>query len=88
MYIHDTQGAQISNLGAQDGHNTYAIMKTMYPPGYYQNGFVETKALGHIMYVVLLSSYCICICMIYIHIFDMRLYELFDQLLNLQNYIE
>ena len=25
-------------------------MKTMYPPGYHDNGFVETHALGHMMY--------------------------------------
>ena len=25
-------------------------MKTMYPPGYHLNGFVATRALGHIMY--------------------------------------
>ena len=39
-------------------------MKTMCPTGYYQNGFVATQALGHMMYVVLLPSYYICICMI------------------------
>ena len=25
-------------------------MKTMCPPGYHHNGFMETHALGHIMY--------------------------------------
>ena len=30
----------------------YVIMKTMCPPGYHQNGFVATHALGHTMYVV------------------------------------
>ena len=25
-------------------------MKTMCPPGYHHNGFVETHALGHMMY--------------------------------------
>ena len=25
-------------------------MKTMCPPGYHQNGFVATHALGHMMY--------------------------------------
>ena len=28
----------------------YVIMKTMCPPGYHHNGFVETHALGHTMY--------------------------------------
>ena len=28
----------------------YAIMKTMYPPGYHHNDFVATHALGHMMY--------------------------------------
>ena len=64
-YIHDTQSAQI--LQKQDEHNTYAIMKTMCPPGYYQNGCVATLALGHMMYLVLLPSYYICICIIYIY---------------------
>ena len=26
------------------------IIKTMCPPGYHHNGFVETDALGHMMY--------------------------------------
>ena len=26
------------------------LMKTMFPLGYYQNGFVATHALGYIMY--------------------------------------
>ena len=43
--IHNTQKAQISQK--QDGHNIYAIMKTMCPPTYYHNGFVATHALGH-----------------------------------------
>ena len=43
--IHDTQSAQISQK--QDEHNIYAIMKTMCPPGYHQNGFVATHALGY-----------------------------------------
>ena len=43
--IHDTQSAQI--LQKQDGHNTYAIMKTMCPPSFHHNGFVATHALGH-----------------------------------------
>ena len=46
--IHDTQSAQISQK--QDGRNVYAIMKTMCPPGYHHNGFVQTHALGHMMY--------------------------------------
>ena len=28
----------------------YAIMKTMYPPGYHHYGFVATHAPGHMMY--------------------------------------
>ena len=28
----------------------YVIMKTMCPPGYHNNGFVATHALGHMMY--------------------------------------
>ena len=31
-------------------------MKTMCPPGYHQNGFVATHALGHMMYG--LSTLC------------------------------
>ena len=46
--IHDTQSTQISQK--QDGHNIYAIMKTMFPPGYHDNGFLATDALGHMMY--------------------------------------
>ena len=38
--IHDTQSAQISQK--QDERNIYEIMKTMCPPGCYQNGFVAT----------------------------------------------
>ena len=30
--------------------HTYAIMKTMCPPGYYHSDFVDTHALGHMMY--------------------------------------
>ena len=43
--IHDKQSAQISQK--QDERNIYVIMKTMCPPGYHHNGFVETHALGH-----------------------------------------
>ena len=46
--IHDTQSAQISQK--QDERNIYVIMKTMCPPGYHNNGFVATHALGHMMY--------------------------------------
>ena len=46
--IHNTQSAQISHK--QDDRNIYVIMKTMCPPGYHQNGFVATHALGHMMY--------------------------------------
>ena len=46
--VHDTQSAQISQK--QDERNIYVIMKTMCPPGYHHNGFVATRALGHMMY--------------------------------------
>ena len=45
--ISDTQSAQ--TLQKQDGHNIYAIMKTMCLPGYHHNGFVATHVLGHMM---------------------------------------
>ena len=45
--ISDTQSAQISQK--QDKRNIYAIMKTTCPPGYHNNGFLATHALGHIM---------------------------------------
>ena len=41
------QSAQVSQK--QDGSDIYAIMKIMCPPGYHHNGFVVTKALGHIV---------------------------------------
>ena len=46
--IHDTQSVQISQK--QDERNIYVIMKTIYPPGYHDNGFLTTHAPGHIMY--------------------------------------
>ena len=46
--IHDTQSAQMSQK--QDGCNIYVTMKTMCPLGYHNNGFVATRALGHMMY--------------------------------------
>ena len=46
--IHDTQSAQI--LQKQDERNIYVIMKIMCSPGYKQNGFAATHALGHMMY--------------------------------------
>ena len=49
--IHDTQSAQISQK--QDGHNIYAISKTMCPPGYHHNGFIATHALGHMICAVM-----------------------------------
>ena len=48
MRYYNTQNAQIPQR--QDGHNICAIIKTMCPPGYRHNGFVETNALGHMMY--------------------------------------
>ena len=55
--IHDIQSAQISQK--QDGHNIYAIMKTMCPPGYHHNGFVATHALGHMMYIMYNRTSCV-----------------------------
>ena len=46
--IHDTQGGQISQK--QHAINIYAIIKTMWPSGYYHNGFVAAHALGNMMY--------------------------------------
>ena len=46
--IHDTQRAKISQK--QDGRNINVIMKTMCPPGYHDNGFAATHALGHMIY--------------------------------------
>ena len=47
--IHDTQNPQISQK--EDGRNIRTIMEeTRCPPGYHYNGFVETHALGHMMY--------------------------------------
>ena len=37
---HDTQSAQISQK--QVGRNTYAIIKTICPPGYHHSGFEES----------------------------------------------
>ena len=31
-------------------------MKTMCPPGYHQNGFVATHALGHMMYAAYVAT--------------------------------
>ena len=43
--IHEiAESAQASQK--QDSCNIYAIMKTMYPPGYHCNGFVVTHALA------------------------------------------
>ena len=40
--------AQISQK--QDGHNIYAIMKTMCRTGYHHDDFVSTRVVGHMMY--------------------------------------
>ena len=40
------------NLADESLANTYVIMKTIYPPGYHQNGFVATQALRHMVYVL------------------------------------
>ena len=62
--IDGIQSAQISQK--QDGHNIYAIMKTMCPLGYHHNGFEATHALGHMMYGI--YTY-VCIYTIYIYIY-------------------
>ena len=46
IFHRDAQSAQISQK--QDEHNICVIMKTMCPPGYHQNGFVATHALGQV----------------------------------------
>ena len=52
IYVHDIQSAQISLW--QHGHNTHVIIKQCALPviSYHQNGFVATRALGHLMYVM------------------------------------
>ena len=45
IYIHTPQSAEISRK--QDEHKALQSL-----PGYHQNGFVATQALGHIMYVM------------------------------------
>ena len=62
--IDGIQSAQISQK--QDGHNIYAIMKTMCPLGYHHNGFEATHALGHMMYGI--YTY-VCIYTVYIYIY-------------------
>ena len=44
IYIHATQSAQISQK--------MGIIHMQSLPGYHQNGFVATQALGHMMYVM------------------------------------
>ena len=46
--IPHTQSPQISQK--QDECNISVIMKTMCPPVYHHNGFVATRALGHMMH--------------------------------------
>ena len=49
----DPKQTECSNLTEtrwKDGCTIYAIMKTMYPPGYHHNGFVTTHALGYMTY--------------------------------------
>ena len=46
--MHNTQTALISQK--QDGRNIYAIMKKTGHPAYHHTGFVDTHALGHMMY--------------------------------------
>ena len=48
----------------------YAVMKTMYPPGYHHNGFMATHALGHRMYgYTLLYIYTHIYIYLYIYIY-------------------
>ena len=44
-------------------------MKRMCPPGYHHNGFVETHALGHMMYG------CIYICIYIIYKYNIYIYK-------------
>ena len=44
----DPRHTECSNLAETRWWNIYAIIKTMYPPGYHYNGFAATRALGHI----------------------------------------
>ena len=46
--IRDQKSAQITQK--QDGHNIHAIMKTMCGPGDHRKCFLETHALGRMMY--------------------------------------
>ena len=43
---------QYSNLTEPRQGIIYAMMKTIRPPGYHQNGFVATHALGHMMFYI------------------------------------
>ena len=64
-------------LRKQDGHNTYAIMKIMCLPSYYQNSFMAIQARGHMMYVVYICIYIYIyehISYIYINIYDIYKY--------------
>ena len=47
--------AQISQK--QDGHNIYAIMKTMCLPSYHHNDFVSTHALRQMMYSYIYTDF-------------------------------
>ena len=41
-------------------------MKTLFPRGYHQYGFVASHALGHMMYGLYIYIYiyvCVCVCM-------------------------
>ena len=74
--IHDTQRAQISQK--EDGHNIYAILKTMCPPGYHHISFVHELPQSHNGYIVFMIAYiyiiyicvCVCVCVcVYIYIY-------------------
>ena len=46
IYVQSAQIIQSAHMSQkQDGHNIYAIMKAMCPPGYLHNGFAATHAL-------------------------------------------
>ena len=74
--IHDTQRAQISQK--QDKWNLYAIMKTMFPPGYHHNGFATTHALGHMIayiYKYIIYNYMYIHIYLYIYIIYIYMYN-------------
>ena len=57
MSTTNAQRSQISQT--LDEHNIHAIMKTMRPLGYHNNGLVTTHALSHMMYLAKYIYICI-----------------------------